>query len=154
MTEPVRGVAPYAAAAEDAAARGLAVEFVSRTPGERPAPLPGVELVKTIVVQAKDRHVLVLTPVDEQFSWAKLRALLGVNRLSLPDAEGALAATGYARGTITPLGARGSWPVVIDARLAGRRIAIGSGSPAHGALVDADALAAAYSATVADLAAE
>ena len=147
-------VEPYAAAAADAASRGLAVSFVARTPGERPAPVEGIELVKTIVVQAKDRFVLVLTPVDAQFSWAKLRAHLGVNKLSLPDADGAFAATGYVRGTITPLGASGSWPVVVDARLAGRRIAIGSGSAEFGALVSADELADAYGAAVVDLAAE
>ena len=147
-------VEPYAAAAADAASRGLAVSFVARTPGERPAPVEGVELVKTIVVQAKDRFVLVLTPVDAQFSWAKLRAHLGVNKLSLPDADGAFTATGYVRGTITPLGAAGSWPVVVDARLAGRRIAIGSGSAEFGALVSADELVRAYSAAVVDLAAE
>ncbi|WP_200331182.1 aminoacyl-tRNA deacylase [Leucobacter sp. L43] len=147
-------VEPYAAAAADAASRGLAVSFIPRTPGERPALVEGVELVKTIVVQTKDRFVLVLTPVDAQFSWAKLRAHLGVNKLSLPDADGAFAATGYVRGTITPLGAAGSWPVVVDARLAGRRIAIGSGSAEFGALVLADELVAAYSAAVVDLAAE
>ncbi len=147
-------VEPYAAAAADAASRGLAVSFVARTPGQRPAPVEGVELVKTIVVQAKGRFVLVLTPVDAQFSWAKLRAHLGVNKLSLPDADGAFAATGYVRGTITPLGASGSWPVVVDARLAGRRIAIGAGSAEFGALVSADELVLAYAADVVDLAAE
>ncbi|WP_336662397.1 aminoacyl-tRNA deacylase [Leucobacter sp. USHLN154] len=145
-------VEPYAAAAADAASRGLAVLFVPRTPGERPAPVEGVELVKTIVVQAKDRFVLVLTHVDAQFSWAKLRAHLGVNKLSLPDADGAFAATGYVRGTITPLGAAGSWPIVVDARLAGQRIAIGSGSAEFGAVVSADELVSAYSAAVVDLA--
>ncbi|MEV8339549.1 YbaK/EbsC family protein [Leucobacter sp. NPDC077196] len=147
-------VEPYAAAAADAASRGLAVSFVARTPGQRPAPVEGVELVKTIVVQTKDRFVLVLTPVDAQFSWAKLRAHLGVNKLSLPDADGAYAATGYVRGTITPLGAAGSWPVVVDARLAGRRIAIGSGSAEFGTLVAADELVSAYAAEVVDLVAE
>ncbi|UOR02337.1 YbaK/EbsC family protein [Leucobacter allii] len=146
--------AGHAAAEADARARGLAVEFVPRTPGERPAPIDGVEPVKTIVVQRRDGYVLVLAPLAEQFSWAKLRALLGVNRLSLPDPAGALAATGYARGTISPLGARGDWPVVMDARLSGARIVIGSGSPAAGAIVDADELARAYAATVADLGAD
>ena len=37
-------------------------------------------------------------------SWPKLRALLGVNRISMPSADVALAVTGYERGTITPLG--------------------------------------------------
>lgn len=148
----VDDVLPYATAAEDAAARGLAVEFIERTPGERPPAIEGVELVKTVVVQAKDRFVLVLTPVDAQFSWPKLRAFLGVNRLSLPDADGAFAATGYVRGTISPLGAAGSWPVLVDSRLSGRRIAIGSGAPEFGAVVSADELVRAYAGEVLNLA--
>ena len=43
-------------------------------------------------------------PGDRVISWPKLRALLGVSRLSMPDAEVARQATGYERGTITPLG--------------------------------------------------
>ena len=37
-------------------------------------------------------------------SWPKLRGHLGVKRLSLPDADEALAVTGYVRYTITPFG--------------------------------------------------
>src|SRR6188508_438224 len=63
------------------------------------------EIVKTLVVRrADDDFVLVLVPGDRTFSWPKLRALLGTSRLSMPDPAGALAATGYERGTITPFG--------------------------------------------------
>lgn len=144
-----------ARAAADAAARGLAVEFVAREGGGPDGPPPeeaGIARVKTIVVQRKQCFHLVLAPLEAQFSWAKLRAVLGVNKLRLPDAAGAFAATGYERGTISPLGAHGEWPVVLDARLAGRRIAIGAGSRAFAARVDADELARAYDAVVADLA--
>ena len=39
-----------------------------------------------------------------RFDWPKLRAHLGVSRMSLPDADEAKAVTGYVRYTITPFG--------------------------------------------------
>src|SRR5690606_16361769 len=90
---------------------------------EEAAVARGVEprqVLKTIVVRrGEDDYLLVLVPGDRQISWPKLRALLGVSRLSMPDAEVAKAATGYERGTITPFGARPSitgesWPVIAD----------------------------------------
>lgn len=51
----------------------------------------GVEpsaIVKTMVVRrGEGDHVLVLVPGDRTISWPKLRSLLGVNRLSMPDAD-------------------------------------------------------------------
>ena len=43
-------------------------------------------------------------------------ALLGVNKIKFPDAAEALAATGYERGTITPIGSEPDWPVLVDER--------------------------------------
>ena len=64
-------------------------------------------VVKTIVVRlADDDYRFVLVPGDREIAWRK-RSLLGVNRLSMPDAETARAVTGYVRGTITPLGHEG-----------------------------------------------
>ena len=128
---------PVGSLAEAAAARGV---------------LPH-DLVKTLVVRkGPDDYVFVLVPGDATFSWPKLRALLGVSRLSMPDAEEARAVTGYVRGTITPLGATHAWPVIADAGVTGRRISIGGGAPGVGLTVDADALLAALAATVADVA--
>jgi hypothetical protein len=39
--------------------------------------------------------------------------LLGVSKMKLPDAAEAFAATGYERGTITPIGSEPTWPVII-----------------------------------------
>ena len=111
----------------------------------------GTTIVKTIVVQRGDSFVFVLTPLDAQFRWANLRAHLGVNRLSLPDADAAFAATGYERGTITPLGASSAWPVILDSSLAGKDILVGAGKHGVGARVAADELALAYGAEVVDL---
>lgn len=140
-------------AAADAAARGLTVEFLTRNGTGRPtsADFGGIPIVKTIVVQRGESFVFVLTPLDAQFSWPLLRAHLGVNRLSLPDADAAFAATGYRRGTITPLGASTAWPVVLDESLAGQDILLGAGASGIGAKVSADALVRAYGAAVVDL---
>ena len=102
------------------------------------------DVVKTMVVRrGEDDHLFVLVPGDRQISWPKLRALLGVNRLSMPDAAVAQEATGYARGTITPFGSTTAWPVVADQTLTGdpgRIISLGAG--AHGVAVSVDAEAA------------
>lgn len=119
------------------------------------AALRGVEprqIVKTLVVRrADDDFVLVLVPGDRSFSWPKLRALLGTSRLSMPDAAGALAATGYERGTITPFGSTTAWPVVVDAAVEGR-ISLGGG--AHGVAITAstDDVVRVLGAQVADVA--
>jgi prolyl-tRNA editing enzyme YbaK/EbsC (Cys-tRNA(Pro) deacylase) len=57
----------------------------------------------------------VLVPAGRRFDWPKLRAHLGVTRLSLPDADEARAVTGYVRYTITPFGSTRAWPVIVDA---------------------------------------
>lgn len=122
--------------AEAAAARGIA-----------PA-----DLVKTIVVRrGEDDHLLVLLPGDRTISWPKLRALLGVSRLSMPDAAAAQAATGYERGTITPFGTTRTWPVVVDERAAGRHVSIGGGGHGVGITLATDDLVRVLGATVADV---
>lgn len=111
------------------------------------------QLLKTLVVRrAEDDHVLVLIPGTAQLSWPKLRAHLGVSRLSLPDAEEAQRATGYERGTITPFGAAGGWPVLADAAIVGSgAVTIGSGAHGVSLRLDADELLAAVDAEVVDL---
>ncbi|WP_394771471.1 aminoacyl-tRNA deacylase [Lacisediminihabitans sp.] len=161
MTDPVGRARVLA----DAEARGLEVEFVERPAAgslEEAAALLGIDprgIVKTLVVRrhtpsdAPNEYLFALIPGDRQISWSKLRAIVGVNKLSLPTAELALEATGYERGTITPLGSSSAWPVYVDAVIAGSRVALGAGEPGFSAFLDADALISAYDATVADISA-
>jgi Cys-tRNA(Pro) deacylase len=115
---------------------------------EESASLQGIELgalLRTIVVRrGEDDFVFVLVPGGRRFDWPKVRAALGVKRLSLPDADEARAVTGYERGAITPFGASRAWPVIADASIEGLdRVAIGGG--AHGVnlhLAPADLVAA------------
>ncbi|WP_427015314.1 aminoacyl-tRNA deacylase [Pseudarthrobacter sp. P1] len=146
--------------AADAAARGLAVEIFPRQNagslaeaaqilGIRPA-----DIVKSLVVKRSgEAFLFALIPGDRQISWPKLRAVVGVNKLAMPPAEVALAATGYARGTITPLGSTTAWPVYADECIVGQKVAMGAGEHGYSLFVDGDALIAALGATVADISA-
>jgi Cys-tRNA(Pro)/Cys-tRNA(Cys) deacylase len=110
------------------------------------------DVVKTLVVRrGDDDFLLVLVPGDRTISWPKLRALLGVSRLSMPDAATAKEVTGYERGTITPFGATRAWPVVADERVQGRRITLGGGAHGVAVALDADAALAHLGARVADV---
>lgn len=149
---------PHARVRGAAADRGLEVEIRRRPAAHslhEAAALLGLDpsdIVKTLVVKRSDATFLfALIPGGRKISWPKLRALVGVNRLKLPDPEVALAATGYERGTIVPIGSSTAWPVFADETIRGRRIAMGAGAHGYSLFVDADALIAAYDATVADI---
>lgn len=146
---------PAIAAAEDA---GIAHRVIRHGPVRslaEAAKARGVEpadVVKTLVVRRGDDDFLfVLVPGDRTISWPKLRQLLGVSRLSMPDAKVARQATGYERGTITPFGSARPWPVIADERLRGREITLGAGE--HGVAIagNADEILQALDASVADV---
>ena len=88
---------------------------------EESARFQGIEtrqLLRTIVVRrGEDDYLFVLVPAGRRFDWPKLRELLGVRRMTLPDAEEARAVTGYERYTITPFGSARAWPVIADAAI-------------------------------------
>jgi Cys-tRNA(Pro) deacylase len=115
--------------------RGLDIAVVrTRRAGSavESAELQGIELgalLRTIVVRrGDDDYLFVLVPADRRFDWPKLRAHLGVRRLTLPDADEAREATGYERYTITPFGATRAWPVILDeSAMAFGRVSVGGG---------------------------
>ena len=123
---------------------------------EESAAMQGVPLgalLRTIVVRrGEDDYLFVLVPAGRRFDWPKLRAHLGVTRLSLPDADEAQRATGYVRYTITPFGSTRAWPVLADAAILEQPVvAIGGGARGvnlHFAPAD---LVAALAATVVDV---
>ena len=119
------------------------------------AAVRGVEpsaIVKTMVVRrGEGDHLFVLVPGDREISWPKLRALLGVNRISMPSAEAARDVTGYERGTITPFGSAAALPVIADERMVGRTISIGGGAHGVAATLAADDVIAHLGAQVADV---
>jgi Cys-tRNA(Pro) deacylase len=122
---------------------------------EEAAAARGIEprdLIKTLVVRVSEgEHVFVLVPGDRTFSWAKVRGLLGTNRISMPDAAEAKAVTGYERGTITPFGSTTALPVIADTHLVGRTISIGGGAHGVGLTVSGDDVIRVFDAQVADI---
>lgn len=135
LTHEVIRHGPVSSLEEAAEARGVA---------------PG-QVIKTMVVRlSEDRYLFVLVPGDRSISWPKLRAHLGVNRISMPDADEAQRVTGYARGTITPLGSIRDWPVLADERVTGT-VSIGGGAHGLSLTVDAAQLLAALGSDVADV---
>lgn len=144
-----------------AALEGSSLEFrvVQTRPAQSPeesAELQGIELdalLRTLVVRrGEDDYLFVLVPGGRRFDWPKLRAHLGVKRLSMPDAEEARLVTGYERGAITPFGSRRAWPVILDAAaLAHDSVAIGGGARGRNLHLAPTALVEALGAEVADV---
>ena len=135
LTYAVTRHGPVRSLAEAAAARGVDPR----------------QIVKTLVVRVSEgEHVFALVPGDREIGWPKLRALLGVNRLSMPPADEAYDVTGYVRGTITPLGSLRELPVIADERIEGP-ISLGGGAPGVALTVDAGELVVALGAAVADV---
>ena len=117
---------------------GLAYEVIRTeraSSAEESAGFQGIELhqlLRTIVIRRGEQdYIFVLVPGGRAIEWPKLRAHLGVSRLSLPDKDEAKDATGYERGAITPFGSTHAWPVIVDASVDPETsVAIGGG--AHG----------------------
>ncbi len=140
-------------------AAAVAHRVVETRPANSPeesAELQAIELrqlLRTIVVRrGDDDYVLVLVPGGRRFDWPKLRAHLGVSRLSLPDAEEAKAVTGYERGAITPFGASRAWPVIADRSIRDvDMVAIGGGPRGLNVHLAPDDLLAATGAVIAEV---
>jgi Cys-tRNA(Pro)/Cys-tRNA(Cys) deacylase len=123
---------------------------------EEAAALQGIEtrqLLRTIVVRrGDDDYLFVLVPSGRRFDWPKLRELLGVRRMTLPDADEARAVTGYERYTITPFGSTSRWPVIADAAIVDEPVvSIGGGGFGINLHLAPGDLVAALEAQVADV---
>ena len=148
-----------ASALDAIAALGLEHVVVRTGPAnsaEEAAELQGIPLgalLRTIVVRrGEDAYLFVLVPAGRRFDWPKLRAHLGVARLSLPDADEAQRVTGYVRYTITPFGSTRAWPVLADAALMAQPVvSIGGGVRGVSIHLSPEALVTALGATVVDV---
>lgn len=149
---------PSSPAIEAASAAGVDFRLVHHgevSSAEEAAEKRGIaisQLAKTLVVRVEeDRYVLVLVPGDSGMDYKKLRDHLGVRRLTMPDPDEALAATGYRRGTITPLGS--GHPAILDRGLVGHaEISLGSGVEGWAIHIDPADLVEAFDVTIGDVA--
>jgi Cys-tRNA(Pro) deacylase len=125
---------PAIVAVEAAAVPYTVVRTERAGSAEEAAALQGIPLgalLRTIVVRrGEDDYLFVLVPAGRRFDWPKLRAHLGVRRMTLPDADEARDVTGYVRYTITPFGSTRAWPVLLDASVVEQPVvAVGGGAP-------------------------
>lgn len=132
MPQPAEIDTPALRAAQRLGAAHQVVRTEPASSAEESAEWQGIALgalLRTIVVRrGVDDYLFVLVPAGRRFDWPKLRAHLGVTRLSLPDADEANAATGYPRYAITPFGSTRAWPVIADASIAEQPVvSIGGG---------------------------
>lgn len=123
---------------------------------EEAASLQGIApgaLLRTIVVRrAEDDYLFVLVPAGRRFDWPKLRAHLGVRRMTLPDADEAREVTGYERYTITPFGSVRAWPAIVDAAVLSEPVvSVGGGAFGVNLHLTPTDLVAALDAAVADV---
>src|SRR5512144_2674989 len=97
MTEPADTPAIAALRATGVPFRVVRTERAGSA--EESAALQGIPvgaLLRTIVVRrGAGDYLFVLVPAGRRFDWSRLRTLLGVRRMTLPDAEEARAVTGY-----------------------------------------------------------
>jgi Cys-tRNA(Pro)/Cys-tRNA(Cys) deacylase len=151
--------APSTPALEAITAAGIAHRVVRTeraSSAEESARFQGIEtrqLLRTIVVRRGDGdYLFVLVPAGRRFDWPKLRELLGVRRMTLPDAGEARDVTGYERYTITPFGSTTAWPVITDAAIVDEPVvAIGGGGFGINLHLAPADLIAGLGATVADV---
>ena len=123
---------------------------------EESAELQGIPLgalLRTIVVRrGEDDYLFVLVPAGRRFDWPKLRAHVGVRRMTLPDADEAREVTGYERYTITPFGSSRAWPVIVDGSVMDEPIvSVGGGAFGVNIHLAPSDLVAALDAAVADV---
>ena len=115
--------------------------------------VPIASIIKTLAVRkGEDDHVLVLVGGDRAMDWKKVRALLGVSRISLVDQADLVAVTGYERGAVTPFGTVHSLPVYVDAAAAElEEMSLGGGTFGQAIHLSAADVVAHFDAVVADV---
>ena len=100
------------------------LEQTARERGQSPE-----QVVRSIVFRvAKGEYLMVLIAGDRQVSWPALRRYLGQSRVRMASEAEVLAATGYERGAVSPIGVPAPMRVLLDESvLAQSEISIGSG---------------------------
>ena len=89
---------------------------------------PG-QIIRSILFRlAEGQFIMVLMAGPGQVSWKQVRAHLGVSRISMASEAEVLAATGFVRGAVTPLGLPAPMRILADESVfANKEISIGSG---------------------------
>jgi Cys-tRNA(Pro) deacylase len=88
------------------------------------------QIIRSILFRyEKDNFFLTLMAGPGQISWRKLRAHLGVSRISMASEGEVLTVTGYAVGTVSPLGLPRPIRILADASVfQPEEVSLGSGA--------------------------
>jgi Cys-tRNA(Pro) deacylase len=100
------------------------LEEAARERGQSPR-----QVIRSILFRyQKEKFFLVLSAGPGQISWRKLRTCMGVSRISMATEKEVLAVTGYAVGTVSPLGVAQSIPILADVNVfTQEEVSLGSG---------------------------
>jgi Cys-tRNA(Pro)/Cys-tRNA(Cys) deacylase len=87
------------------------------------------QIIRSILFRlAEGQFIMVLMAGPGQVSWKRVRAFLGVSRITMASESEVLAATGFVRGAVTPLGLPAPMRVLADESVfINEEISIGSG---------------------------
>ncbi len=86
------------------------LEQAARERGQRPE-----QIVRSILFRMEEHEfILVLVAGPEQIAWPKLRAALGVSRITMASEDEVLAVTGYPRGAVSPFGLPQPLRILVD----------------------------------------
>jgi Cys-tRNA(Pro)/Cys-tRNA(Cys) deacylase len=100
------------------------LEEAARQRGQTPG-----QIIRSIVFRlAEEQFVMVLIAGPGQISWKRMRAALGVSRISMASEAEVLAATGFVRGAVTPFGLPRPMRILADESVfIHEEVSIGSG---------------------------
>jgi Cys-tRNA(Pro)/Cys-tRNA(Cys) deacylase len=87
------------------------------------------QVIRSIVFRlAAEQFVMVLIAGPGQVSWKRIRAHLGVSRISMASEAEVLEATGFVRGAVTPLGLLHPMRILVDESVFSQgEVSLGSG---------------------------
>jgi Uncharacterized conserved protein len=89
---------------------------------------PGQVIRSILFRYQKEKFFLVLSSGSGQISWRKLRTHIGASRISMATEAEVLTVTGYAVGTVSPLGLARAIPILADAGIfTQEEVSLGSG---------------------------
>ncbi len=100
------------------------LEEAARQRGQQPG-----QVIRSIVFRLTEGHfIMVLIAGPQQISWKRIRAALGVSRITMASEAEVLALTGFVRGAVTPLGLPTPMRILADTSVfQPEEISLGSG---------------------------
>lgn len=95
------------------------------------------QIVRSLVFRVEHgSFVLILVAGPAQVAWPKLRHHLAVSRITTASASEVILSTGYAVGTVSPLGLASPLPILADRGLTDQEVlSVGAGVPNAGIIL-------------------